>query len=229
MEQKNLVFLISSNRQLTNKAYSFSSKKFSLLAFFLLGTISLFGQHLKRTPESTPIFISIETDPAFWAGTLQNSIGFDANINVKIARLRFGVLGYSGKWSGNFGKAILLTDDFQETDWETQWNGLGLETQYQFSVGLPRGGFQPGLRMQWNQFLYYQQNTKKGEANHFVLTPQIGFQWFPFKKLGLYVLPWAGIQIPTFGTNEITMNEKERSTRKMMPIVTAHIGWEFRL
>ena len=81
--------------------------------------------------------------------------------------------------------------------------------------------------MQWNQFLYSQNNIQKGEANHFVLTPQIGFQWFPFKKFGLYVLPWVGVQMPVLGSEKIPLNQELRQTQKLIPIFTAHIGWEF--
>jgi dihydroflavonol-4-reductase len=102
-----------------------------------------------------------------------------------------------------------------------------VEAQYQFRLGLKRGGLQAGLRLQWNQFFYTQDGSKKGEANHLVITPQIGFQWFPFKNMGLYVLPWTGVQIPTLGTNKTAINGEERNTRKIMPIVTAHVGWEF--
>lgn len=207
------------------------NKLATLIVFFLVASTTLFGQNLKPKSDSTMVFVSIETDPAFWVGTLPKGLGFDANIDFRIAklpRLRFGILGYSGKWSGNFGKTILLTKDFTENNWVTQWNGIGIEAQYQFRLGLKRGGLQPGLRLQWNQFIYTQDNSKKGEANHFVITPQIGFQWFPFKKIGLYVLPWAGVQIPTIGTDKIIIDNAERATRKIMPVVTTHIGWEFK-
>ncbi|SNB29015.1 conserved hypothetical protein [Flavobacterium psychrophilum] len=207
------------------------NKLVTLIVFFLVASTTLFGQNSKPKVDSTKVFVSIETDPAFWVGTLPNGLGFDANIDFRLAKhpsLRFGILGYSGKWSGEFGKTVLLTKDFTEDNWVTQWNGIGVEAQYQFRFGLQRGGLQPGLRLQWNQFIYNQDNFKKGEANHFVITPQVGFQWFPFKKIGLYVLPWAGVQIPTLGTDKIMINGAERDTRKIMPVVTAHIGWEFK-
>lgn len=207
-----------------------SNKLLTLIVFFLISSVTVFGQNIKTKSDSSKIFVSIETDPAFWVGTLPNGLGFDANINLRLAkypRLRFGILGYSGKWSGEFGKTILLTNDFTEDNWETQWNGIGLEAQYQFRFGLERGGLLSGVRLQWNQFLYSQTNIQKGEANHFVITPQVGFQWFPFKKIGLYVLPWAGVQIPTLGTDKIIIDGNERATRNIIPVVTAHIGWEF--
>jgi dihydroflavonol-4-reductase len=207
------------------------NKLATLIVFFLVASTTLFGQNPKPKPDSANVFVSVETDPAFWIGTLPEGLGFDANIDFRLAQLRgvrFGILGYSGKWGGSFGKTILLTKDFTENNWITQWNGIGVEAQYQFRFGLKRGGLQPGIRMQWNQFIYRKDNSQKGEANHFVLTPQIGFQWFPFKKMGLYVLPWVGVQIPTFGTNKLIIEGSERATRKIMPVVTAHIGWEFK-
>lgn len=216
-------------KQLNNK--SFINKSIVFTTCFLLFSFFTIAQNNKNKADSIKVFVSIESDPAFWAGTLQQGLSFDANIDfrlVKLSRLRFGMLGYTGKWSGEFGKTILLTDDFTENNWETQWNGLGIEAQYQFRFGLARGGLQPGIRLQWNQFIYNQSASKKGEANHFVITPQLGFQWFPFKNIGLYILPWAGVQIPTTGTDKITINGNERATRKIMPIITAHIGWEFK-
>jgi dihydroflavonol-4-reductase len=210
------------SKQLLNKLATL------VILFFGVSTTS-FAQYSRASSDSAKYFVSVETDPAFWVGILPNGLGFDANIDFRLAkhpRLRFGVLGYSGKWGGSFGKTVLLTSDFQEDNWVTQWNGVGVEAQYQF--GSKRGGLQPGLRMQWNQFVYNQDNFKKGEANHFVMTPQIGFQWFPFKKLGFYILPWAGVQMPILGTNKIIMEGIERNTRKMMPVVTAHVGWEFK-
>ncbi|MBI3234686.1 MAG: hypothetical protein HYZ42_11720 [Bacteroidetes bacterium] len=206
--------------------------KIATLVFLIsVAPITSFGQNAIPKHDSTKVFVSLETDPAFWVGTLPNGLGVDVNLDFKFAKyphLRFGILGYSGKWGGSFGKTILLTRDFSEDNWVTQWNGIGMEAQYQFRFGLSRGGLQPGLRLQWNQFNYTQDNLKKGEANHFVLTPQVGFQWFPFKKIGLYILPWAGVQIPTLGSDKIIIYGAERDTRKTMPVVTAHIGWEFK-
>jgi len=222
--------MIYLNKKRIDKKQSLN-KFVPLIVFFLLASTTLFGQNLKPKSDSTKVFVSIETDPAFWIGTLPNGLGFDANIDFRIAKLprfRFGILGYSGKWNDSFGKTILLTKEFTENNWVTQWNGIGIEAQYQFRFGLQRGGLQSGLRLQWNQFIYSQDNSKKGEANHFVITPQVGFQWFPFKKIGFYVLPWAGIQIPTLGSDKIMIDGAERATRKIMPVMTAHIGWEFK-
>ncbi len=207
------------------------NKLAAILLFCTIASTALPAQHLNPGYDTAKVFVSIETDPAFWAGTLPNGLGFDANVDLRLAalpRLRLGVLGYSGKWSGEFGKTILLTNDFTENNWETQWNGIGIEAQYQFRFGLKRGGLQPGLRLQWNQFIYRQYNSRKGEANHLVITPQVGFQWFPFNNIGLYILPWAGVQIPATGTDKIIIDGAEKATRKIMPVVTAHIGWEFK-
>lgn len=177
--------------------------------------------------------VSVETDPAFWFSVLPNGAGIDGNIDFKFARLphwRFGILGYSGKWSGEFGRKLLLTEDFTETDWKISWNGIGTEAQYRFNAKQTRGGFIAGGRIQWNQFVYRnQRGSEAGRANHSVITPQVGYQWFPFKKLGLYMLPWAGVQFPIAGSDQIIINSLARNTRKPMVVVTAHIGWEFKL
>lgn len=177
--------------------------------------------------------ISVETDPAFWFSVLPHGPGIDGNIDFKFARFphwRLGILGYAGKWGGEFGRKLLLTEDFTETDWEISWNGIGTEAQYRFNTKQTKGGFIAGGRIQWNQFVYRSPgNSEAGRANHFVLTPQIGYQWFPVKKWGLYLLPWAGVQVPVAGSDQIFIHSLARDTRKSMVVVTAHIGWEFTL
>lgn len=208
-----------------------------LITLFTLSIFNGFAQSAnqqseKQQSETVDFYVSIETDPAFWVGTLANGVGFDANVDFRlksIPNLRFGVLGYSGIWSGAFGKTLLLTERFTENDWTKQWNGLGIEAQYQFRLGLKRGGLQPGVRLQWNQFRYSQNAAATFEANHFVITPQVGFQWFPFANIGLYLLPWAGVQVPVAGTDAVFVNNQSRATRKIMPVITAHIGWEFAI
>jgi len=193
----------------------------------------IFGDVRKQLTVNSS-FISIETDPVFWPATLPNGPGLDLNIDARVAgapRLRFGILVYTGRWANSFSRSLLLTDDFPEDKWEIQWNGMGAEGQYQFRFGLARGGLQPGLRIQWNQFEYIIDNEGLARANHLVLTPQLGFQWFPFRYSGLYLLPWAGAQLPIAGTDQVTIYPEmpRRDSRKLLFIVTAHVGWEFKL
>lgn len=101
-----------------------------MVALFFLASISAFAESLQPKADSSKMFVCLETDPAFSVGKLPNGLGFDANIDFRLAkhpRLRFGILGYSGKWSGDFGKTLLLTEDFKEDNWATKWNGIGIE------------------------------------------------------------------------------------------------------
>lgn len=204
-----------------------AARLLNALTIIVLSTQFYFTSNAQATGRTA---FSLETDPAFWVGTLPNGAGIDGNLNVRLAacpRLRLGVLGYAGRWDGSLGQRLLLTDDFTGNQWSTQWNGCGVEAQYQFRFGLPRGGLQPGLRVQWNQLTYYQNDLKQGAANHLALTPQVGFQWFPWKKAGLYLLPWAGVQVPVAGTRNRLLDGLERNTRKNIVVLTAHVGWEF--
>jgi dihydroflavonol-4-reductase len=67
----------------------------------------------------------------------------------------------------------------------------------------------------------------KAEANHVVVTPQLGFQWFPVRTRGLSLLPWAGVQLPVAGTREVETPEGRRDSRRVMAVITAHVGWAF--
>jgi dihydroflavonol-4-reductase len=171
---------------------------------------------------------SVETDPIFYVAALPNGPAFDLNVDFRVRalpHLRFGLLGWSGRWSGRFSE-MLLTEDFVEDDWIVHWSGVGAEAQYQISLGFARGGLLLGTRFQWNNFRY-DRDTGAAAANHLAMTPQVGFQWFPFRDAGFYLLPWAGAQIPIVGTRRVALAEPSRDTRKTVPIATVHIGWEF--
>jgi dihydroflavonol-4-reductase len=58
----------------------------TLLCFFFMASVTVFRQNAKNKLDSTKVFISIETDPAFWVRTLPNGLGFDANINLRLAK-----------------------------------------------------------------------------------------------------------------------------------------------
>ncbi|MCU0696979.1 MAG: hypothetical protein MUC96_10650 [Myxococcaceae bacterium] len=173
--------------------------------------------------------LSVETDPVFWVGTVPNGPAVDLNVDVTLAAvpgLRVGVLGWSGRWSGDFGRAAVLPSAFSEPEWAVRWSGLGVEAQYQFRLGLERGGLGPGVRLQWSRFAF-DRGAVEAVADHFVITPQVGFQWFPFRALGLYLLPWAGVQLPVAGTGTVMTTEGARDTRRILLVVTAHVGWAF--
>lgn len=197
----------------------------NLLVFAMLAQLD---QH--QLDAARGFTLSIETDPVFWVGTLPNGAGVDANVDLTLAAvpgLRVGVLGYSGRWAGPFGRAVIVPPAFFEPDWSTRWSGAGVEAQYQLHFGLGRGGLGVGLRLQWNHFDFDRGRGLEAVANHFVVTPQVGFQWYPFRALGLYVLPWAGVQLPVAGTSSVQTAEGPRETRRVLPVFTAHVGWAF--
>jgi dihydroflavonol-4-reductase len=190
---------------------------------------ALFALVLAAAP-APALTVSIETDPVFWVGTVANGPAADFNVDFTFAAvpgLRVGALGWSGRWSGGFAQAAVMPAGFPEDDWSVRWSGAGVEAQYQLHLGLARGGLTPGLRVQWNQFRFDRGADVLAEANHLVITPQSGFQWFPFRAIGLYVLPWIGVQLPLAGTDTVITDEGERSTRRVLPVVTAHVGWAF--
>lgn len=51
------------------------NKFVSLIVIFLLASTTLFGQNLKPMSDSTRVFVTFETDTAFWVGTLPNGLG----------------------------------------------------------------------------------------------------------------------------------------------------------
>ena len=174
--------------------------------------------------------LSVETDPAFWVGTASHGAAVDVNVDVTLAvvpRLRFGVLAWSGRWQGAFARAAVLPASFREADWAVRWSGAGLEAQYQLWRRHGRGGLSPGLRVQWNHFDFDRGGPRLAQADHFVLTPQVGYQWFPFTDRGVYLLPWVGVQLPLLGTRSVATAEGQRDSRKILPVATVHVGWTF--
>lgn len=175
--------------------------------------------------------ISIETAPPYWLLTLRNGFAFSGCVSYKLKqnpRIRLGILGYTGRWKEQVDR-FLLTKDFTGDQWEAQWDGLALETHYQFPLGLTRGGLLAGLRTQWNHITYYEAGKEKARADHLMMTPQLGFQWFLHKKAGLYLLPWVGYMADVAGSDKVNIDGMKVNTRKRNAIVTFQIGWEFKL
>jgi dihydroflavonol-4-reductase len=209
-------------------------KKLSILMVLcvLFSTVSR-AQTSKVSTDTIPArgYLSIETAPPYWVLTLGNGFAFSGCISYKLKqnpKIRFGILGYSGRWKDRV-RDFLLTDDFKSDNWEAQWNGIAFESHYIFNLGLKRGGLLTGLRTQWNNITYFQNGQEKGTANHIMLTPQVGFQWFPIKNSGLYFLPWAGYMTDLLGTDKINVDGVETNTRKNNTIITFQVGWEFKL
>ncbi|MGM9508956.1 hypothetical protein ACS5NO_14565 [Larkinella sp. GY13] len=74
---------------------------------------------VRRSAERT--HISVESDPAFWVGTVGNGPASDANLNFRLAsapRWRFGLLRYTGTWTGSYARTLLLTPDFPKANWQ---------------------------------------------------------------------------------------------------------------
>ena len=208
------------------------SGRFLLFILILvLSTQKTYSQDSNKKHKSKKLYSSIETDPLIWKGIVNNAVRFESRMVFRLTQLphlRFGIIGYAGKWDSKFGRDLVLTKDFPESNWVVNQNGVGAEIQYRIGFGSERGGLLPGIRTQWNQFKYRQNKTVKGEANHLALTPQLGYQWFPFAKAGFYLLPWTGVQLPVAGTDKITIDGSLRNTRKIIPWATVLVGWELK-
>lgn len=172
--------------------------------------------------------MSVETDPAFWVGAAANGPAIDLNVDFTARAapgLRFGAFGWSGRWDGPLARAVILPSAFAEQDWAVRWSGIGAEVQFQHRIG--RSELGPGMRVQWSHFRFDRGGMAEATADHAVWTPQFVFQWFPVPGWGLYLLPWAGVQVPVAGTREVQTAEGRRDTRRLLPVVTAHVGWSF--
>lgn len=190
----------------------------------------LFFITLVLTLKARALSLSIETDPLFFVGSKNSQNIYDLNVDFKFDSLKSYRLGIFA-WSGNMNSSLsdlLLPDSLATQITDLNWTGYGFEFHYMQNPDSSSGSLLYGIRLQNNSY-----KLKKSELElryeHQVITPQIGYQYFLSNKTnGLYLLPWAGAQIPVSGDNQITdFNGLKTESKKVLPILTVHIGYEF--
>jgi len=190
----------------------------------------LFFITLVLTLKARAFSLSIETDPLFFVGSKNSQSIYDLNVDFKFDSLKSYRLGIFA-WSGNMNSSLsdlLLPDSLATQITDLNWTGYGFEFHYMQNPDSSSGSLLYGIRLQNNSY-----KLKKSELElryeHQVITPQIGYQYFLSNKTnGFYLLPWAGAQIPVSGDNQITdFNGLKTESKKVLPILTVHIGYEF--
>lgn len=122
--------------------------------------------------------------------------------------------------------------------WNLKVNqGLGIWTQYYFKS--KNGGWFTGLQLFSQKFKLGNDNYpgQYDRTNIVMLALQLGYIWYPVKKLNLYLRPWAGFGLqkardgifkPEKVNSEMTIGSKEYHMDPIQPFVTFHIGYTFR-
>lgn len=173
--------------------------------------------------------LSIETDPLFFVGSKNSNNLYDLNVDFKFERLQSYRLGFF-LWSGELNSQLsefLLPSSLADQATGLTWKGYGLEIQYLQNPN-SKGSALFGVRLQKNSYTIVH-SAQEIQYDHQVVTPQIGYQYFFSSKAeGFYLLPWVGAQIPFAGDNQVNdFSGSQTESRKILPILTMHIGYNF--
>jgi hypothetical protein len=94
----------------------------------------------------------------------------------------------------------------------------------QYFLRRERGGLFGGAQLALQRAIY---SRAEGRAAHIevVAMPQLGYQWFPLKKRGLFITPWAGVPLPLSRPAAVVAGiEFKQEPFAFVP--SLNLGWE---
>lgn len=167
------------------------------------------------TTERTPPFprVSVQVDPvlfglrgySIWVG-----LAVAPHWNITIGSFAGDALWQPEGWSARIRfSPIILTSYFFREDNRGPYLSMGF------------GQLQWGLEHQDDPGV-------TAEMDQVVLTPMVGFRWFPSPTLGLFIDPFASVAVPLFQTGSTTLQGKryrQPLTNFLLP--GFFVGWEF--
>jgi dihydroflavonol-4-reductase len=158
--------------------------------------------------------VSLETDPL-------NIVLGGGSALVEVApgplpRWRFGAVAYRTNLP-----SFAVSDGWSNVQIEL---GVGAQAHYYFDRS--RRGLFVGMLASLNAWEY---TAPAGSATNRQLgvMPQIGYHWFPSKRLGLFLKPWAGVGIPIYTTRDAAVDGMTYEPGlPVAPLVSIHVGWQ---
>lgn len=168
---------------------------------------------------------SIETDPQTAVYWLLGSLAYSVHALVKPpgAHWRFGVDNYAGDMPSS-----LLASDLQS--WHVRYAAYGVQAQYFITdwfgwKGWPKGLF-VGAFLVAHRWQYWIGNGQTETLRAGVM-PEIGLQYMPVPRFGLYVTPWVGatLDVRLAGSSDVGALHYPESS--VSPVATLHVGYEF--
>jgi hypothetical protein len=162
--------------------------------------------------------VSVETDPLDYF-----EHGYAAWVGVRapaLPRLRLT----AGTRAFQFPSYVVELNPGNK-GWSSYVRSYELFGQYFF--GEHRGGFFVGLGAAYGQYtLTAPDGAGSTQVGHFGVALEGGYQWFPFDKLGLYVMPFLGLAANVTRAGSPTVGDLSYTESPVSPYPAIYLGWE---
>lgn len=192
-------------------------KKIGIIVFSLFLAVSIFGQ------KSEPAQLSVEIDPApFILKGYSVSVKYSPKRTQKMA------------WMVSVYQSDFPNGMMTKVNRDRGWTNMKLKTSYatfvEFYLNQERKGFYFGPSVFWyNKSVDLQSVNNRIEFSTIYPNARIGYVWYPFRNLDLYVNPWFNVG------SEINLDAKNQldgivfEPNKLNYIVALHIGYSFQI
>ncbi len=108
------------------------------------------------------------------------------------------------------------------------------DIKVRLSPGLTIDYFLAGKRHKWHvglmSFLWRYEVERNGDVatftNHVIL-PRVGYRWFPFESVNVYLDPFVGLMTEYKVAGEANVDGDEVKPTPIIPFATAHLGFHF--
>jgi hypothetical protein len=188
-------------------------KKLILLALVVI-QINVFAQD-----EETKHYLSLELDPAPFILK-----GYSYNLKFSHANApRFAIMG--SVFSSHFPDGMMKKENK-----DAGWNKMNIETSYAIFIDYffksIRSGFYVGPSMLWyNKSVGMQSTEKRISFQTIYPSARIGYVWYPFNKIGLYINPWLNMGSEINLDDKNSIEGKTFETNTLNYILALHIGY----
>ncbi|WP_031529629.1 hypothetical protein [Dyadobacter crusticola] len=154
---------------------------------------------------------------------LQN--GFDAAVFYypSQSKFSFGAIYATHEINGNTRSLIFESNNRDALSIRLTWLA-GIISRYHFLES--RKGFFGEVGVGVEEFKVHIEEQVHGKTNGFI-SPAVGFMWFPWKAVGLYVLPKITANVIVGRGREQRLRETTFRLRPVFPAPSIAIGWKF--
>jgi len=188
-----------------------------LTSALVIFSLSLMGQN------ETKHQLSIELDPApYILGGYSVSLKYSSKNNPKIAYM-------VSIYQSDFPDGMI-----NKPNKDNGWTDLKIETSYamfvDFYLNKNRKGFYFGPSVfLYNKSVELGQIKERTEFSTIYPNARVGYVWYPFKKVDLYLNPWVNFGSEINLDHKNQLNEIEFEPNKFNYIVALHIGYSLYL
>jgi hypothetical protein len=192
-------------------------KKIGIFILWLFLTVNVLGQNQEEAQ------LAIETDPApYILNGYSISIKYSPRRTQKIAFM-------ASIYQSDFPDGMMA-----EANKEKGWTDMKIETSYaafvEFYLNQERKGFYFGPSVfLYNKSVELETTASRAEFSTIYPNIRVGYIWYPFKKLDLYLNPWLNMGSEINLDDKNQLNGIEFEPNKLNYILALHIGYSFNL